>query len=150
MTIEEHVEFIAKAYRLKEYKEIVERLLILFHLEEKRKKIVKELSKGMRQKVSMLLALMISPKALLVDEPMMGLDPQSIEDTLRLLVDLKNAGVAVLVSTHIIDVFADVWDEAYILNKGKIVYHATRENIGEESLKDIFFTYTDREVGDEA
>ena len=102
----------------------------------------------MRQKVSMLLALMISPKALLVDEPMMGLDPQSIEDTLRLLVDLKNAGVAVLVSTHIIDVFADVWDEAYILNKGKIVYHATRENIGEESLKDIFFTYTDREVGD--
>ena len=41
-------------------------------------------------------------------------------------------------------------DEAYILNKGKIVYHATRENIGEESLKDIFFTYTDREVGDEA
>ena len=55
--------------------------------------------------------------------------------------------------THIkkkIDVFADVWDEAYILNKGKIVYHATRENIGEESLKDIFFTYTDREVGDEA
>ena len=150
LTIEEHVEFIAKAYRLKEYKEIVERLLILFHLEEKRKKIVKELSKGMRQKVSMLLALMISPKALLVDEPMMGLDPQSIEDTLRLLVDLKNAGVAVLVSTHIIDVFADVWDEAYILNKGKIVYHATRENIGEESLKDIFFTYTDREVGDEA
>ena len=150
LTIEEHVEFIAKAYRLEEYKETVEQLLVLFHLEEKRKKIVKELSKGMRQKVSMLLALMISPKALLVDEPMMGLDPQSIEDTLRLLVDLKNAGVAVLVSTHIIDVFAEVWDEAYILNKGKIVYHATRENIGEESLKDIFFTYTDREVGDEA
>lgn len=145
LTIDEHVEFIGKAYRCNDYKEKADTYIHLFKLDEKRKKVVKDLSKGMRQKVSMLLALIISPKALLVDEPMVGLDPASIEDTLKLMVQLKEEGVSVFVSTHIIDVFADIWDEAYIMNKGKIVRHVSRETLQDENLKDIFFACTDGE-----
>lgn len=145
LTIDEHVEFIGRAYKCKNYKELADRYIQLFHLEDKRRKTVKELSKGMKQKVSMLLALIISPKALLVDEPMVGLDPASIEETLHLLVQLKEEGVAVLISTHIIDVIEDIWDEAYIMNKGRIVRHVVRKELQEDSLKDIFFSCTDGE-----
>lgn len=145
LTIEEHVEFIGKAYKCKDYKEKADAYIHMFKLEEKRKKVVKDLSKGMKQKVSMLLALIISPHTLLIDEPMVGLDPASIEDTLQMLLHLKEQGVSILVSTHIIDVFAEIWDEAYILNKGKIVRHVSRATLQDESLKDIFFACTDGE-----
>ncbi|MEG0469434.1 MAG: ABC transporter ATP-binding protein [Longicatena sp.] len=143
LTIDEHVEFIGKAYRSKDYKEKADTYIHLFKLDEKRKKVVKELSKGMKQKVSMLLALIISPKTLMIDEPMVGLDPASIEDTLHLLVKLKEEGVAIFVSTHIIDIFDEFWDVAYIMNKGKIVRHLNRNEKGEENLKEIFFACTD-------
>lgn len=145
LTIDEHVEFIGKAYTSKNYKELAERYITLFHLEDKRKKAVKELSKGMKQKVSMLLALIISPQALLVDEPMVGLDPSSIEETLHLLVKLKNEGVAILISTHIIDVIDEIWDEAYIMSKGRIVQHVSKVDLHDDTLKEIFFACTDGE-----
>ena len=103
LTIDEHVEFIGKAYRCEHYQERAEHYITMFDLSSKRKKLVKELSKGMRQKVSMLLALLIAPKSLLVDEPMVGLDPASIEETLQLFQQLKEEGVAILISTHIIE-----------------------------------------------
>lgn len=145
LTIDEHAEFIGKAYNIKNWKANEDTFLQAFHLEDKRKKIVKELSKGMRQKVSMMLALIIEPKALLVDEPMVGLDPSSIEETLRLFVELKEQGVAILISTHIIDVIDEVWDRAYIMNKGKIVRELQRDTMEGSSLKEIFFTCTDGE-----
>ena len=77
--------------------------------------MAKELSKGMTQKLSMLLALLIQPQALLVDEPMVGLDPASIEDVLKIFTLLKEEGCAVFVSTHIIDIIKDIYDEAYIM-----------------------------------
>lgn len=144
-TIDEHVDFIARAYRKQDYKERLDVYLTLFDLQDKRKKMAKELSKGMKQKLSMLLALIIEPKALLVDEPMLGLDPASIESTLQLFQQLKQEGCAIFISTHIIDVIDEIWDQAYIMNKGKIIKSVNRETIGEESLKQIFFACTEGE-----
>lgn len=145
LTIDEHIDFIARAYHKKDYEETANRYIELFDLQEKRKKNVKELSKGMKQKVSMLLALIIEPKALLVDEPMVGLDPASIEETLHLFQTLKEQGCAIFISTHIIDVINDIWDQAYIMNKGKIIKSVSRKDIGEETLKQIFFECTEGE-----
>lgn len=141
-TIDEHIDFIARAYRKKDYQALADQYLTLFDLQDKRKKMAKELSKGMKQKLSMMLALIIEPKALLVDEPMIGLDPASIEETLHLFTRLKQQGCAIFISTHIIDVIDDLWDEAYIMNKGQIIQKVSRKDIGEESLKDIFFACT--------
>ena len=142
LTIQEHVDFIAHAYRIGEYQAIADHYITMFELEDKRKSIVKNLSKGMKQKVSMLLALIIEPKALLIDEPMVGLDPSSIESVLNLLVELKNQGIAIFVSTHIIDVIDKIWDRAYIMDKGKIVKEVSRANLGEDTLKELFFECT--------
>lgn len=145
LTIDEHIDFIGHAYQINNYKEKAEKYLEMFKLVDKRKKMAKELSKGMTQKLSMLLAFMIEPKALLVDEPMVGLDPASIEDTLKLLRTLANNGCAVLISTHIIDIVSDIFDEAYIMNHGHIIKHVKKEELQEESLKEYFFELTDGE-----
>ena len=144
-SIEEHIDFIGNAYRVDNYHEIANKYLELFKLTGKRKSMAKELSKGMTQKLSMLLALLIQPQALLVDEPMVGLDPASIEDVLKIFTLLKEEGCAVFVSTHIIDIIKDIYDEAYIMNKGKIIKHVLRDELEDESLKQYFFELTDGE-----
>ena len=140
LTVEEHINFIGKAYKLDNYMEYADKLLEKFNLSDKKKSVAKKLSKGMTQKLSMILGLITKPKSLMMDEPMIGLDPQAIEEVLTLLKELKESGISILISTHIIDVFNDIWDDAYIMNKGKIVRVVHREDLQEhESLKDIFF-----------
>lgn len=143
LTIDEHVDFIGSAYRKENYRAIADMYIQRFHLEDKRKKLAKELSKGMKQKLSMLLALIIEPRALLVDEPMVGLDPASIEETLALFQHLKEQGTAILISTHIIDVIDDIWDEAYIMDKGHIIQHVERASLQDVTLKELFFASTE-------
>lgn len=145
LTVDESIEFIGKAYRLENYKETGEKYLEQFQLTEQRNKLAKELSKGMKQKLSMILALLTEPKALLIDEPMVGLDPASIEEVLQLLVELKNQGTSILISTHIIDVVNDIWDCAYIMNHGEIIRRIHRGEEGSETLKQIFFEATAEE-----
>ncbi|MDE8329922.1 ABC transporter ATP-binding protein [Erysipelothrix rhusiopathiae] len=144
LTVQEHIDFIGHAYDVNNYKDLAAEYLELFRLDSKRDTIAKELSKGMRQKLSMILALITKPKAILVDEPMMGLDPQSIEDTLKLLKDLKDKGTSVLLSTHVIDIVSDVWDRAYIMKNGHVICEVLRKDIKDKSLKEIYF-----EVGKE-
>jgi len=139
LTVDEHLKFIASAYNIQNAEDIIDKYLKLFKIENKRKAMAKELSKGMKQKVSMILALITNPKAILIDEPMIGLDPSSIEDTLEIFKQLKSENVAVLISTHIIDIVEDIYDEAYILDHGKMIKHVIKSDLTDESLKTIFF-----------
>ena len=141
LTLREHLETVLMAYGLDvtEGMARADKYLKLFRLDEKLDWFPTQFSKGMKQKVSMLLALIISPKKLLVDEPMVGLDPASIEETLQLFVRLKKQGVAILISTHIIDVIEAIWDSAYIMDHGRIVAHVRKEELKDKSIKEIFF-----------
>lgn len=140
LTVEEHIKFIGKAYKLDNYMEYADELLEKFNLSDKKKSVAKKLSKGMTQKLSMILGLMTKPDSIMMDEPMIGLDPQAIEEVLIIMKELKEKGTSILISTHIIDVINDIWDDAYIMNKGKIVKIVHREDLQEnESLKEIFF-----------
>ena len=110
--------------------------------------MAKELSKGMTQKLSMLLAIMIEPTALLIDEPMVGLDPASIEETLHIFRRLADEGCAILISTHIIDIVSEIFDEAYIMNKGHIIKHVMKDELQGESLKEVFLELTDEQINE--
>ncbi len=148
LTVAEHIDFIGSAYKIDNYRQVADELLRGFHLEEKRKTVAKELSKGMRQKLSMLLALLIRPRALLVDEPMMGLDPASIEETLVMFAALKKGGASVLISTHIIDVVDEILDSAYIMKKGEVLAKVQRADLRGDTLKEIFFRYDAGKLGE--
>ncbi len=145
LTVTEHLEFIARAYRLENWKPYAEQLLERFELTDKKDKLGKELSKGMQQKVSICCAVLHKPSVLIFDEPMVGLDPHAIKQLKLMFSELKNEGCSVLISTHMIDSVENYWDVAHIMMKGS--FAATKYNHAgdqEKSLEDLFFEITER------
>jgi ABC-type multidrug transport system ATPase subunit len=151
LTVMEHMEFIARAYRLEQWESYSEDLLRRFELDDKKNKLGKELSKGMQQKVSLCCAFLPKPQALILDEPLVGLDPHGIRELKAIIMELRNEGRALIVSTHIIDSVEDEWDTTYIMQKGKVAReckridgcHASQDR--KESLEDIYFSITEGE-----
>ena len=145
LTVDEHLEFVARAYKLDNYKDYKEELLRRFELDDKKKKFGDELSKGMQQKLSICCGLLPKPKLILFDEPMIGLDPPAIKELKSLLLELKQQGASVLVSTHMIDSIEELWDTTYIMMKGRVAAVVERDKMGEgdKSLEDIFFEITE-------
>lgn len=145
LTVAEHLEFIARAYSLSDWKERADSLLSRFELFDKKDKLGKELSKGMQQKLSICCALLPEPKVIVFDEPMVGLDPHAIKELKAVFAELKTAGASVLISTHMLDSVEDYWDVAHIMVKGR--FAATRKNEalseGECSLEELFFSITE-------
>ncbi len=80
LTVREHLEFIIHAYNLSVTEEDITNLFERFELLDKQDKLGNELSKGMMQKVSICCALIVNPKVILLDEPMVGLDPAAIKE----------------------------------------------------------------------
>ena len=148
LTVREQFEFVVRAYKLdreKSRKYAVE-LVDRFRLTEVVDTLCKDLSKGMQQKVSIICALLPRPKLLLLDEPMLGLDPHAIKELRQLVQELAEDGVAVLISTHMISTVEGIWNKAYIMRKGKVIScHRKEEMIGmwAESLERIFFAETE-------
>lgn len=145
LTVDEHMEFVARAYKLENYKEYKEELLRRFELDDKKKKFGDELSKGMQQKLSICCGLLPKPKLILFDEPMIGLDPHAIKELKTMLLELKQQGASILVSTHMIDSIEELWDTTYIMMKGRVAAVVERDKLGEgdKSLEDIFFEITE-------
>lgn len=145
LTVAEHLEFIARAYSLSNWKERADSLLSRFELFDKKDKLGKELSKGMQQKLSICCALLPEPKVIVFDEPMVGLDPHAIKELKAVFAELKTAGASVLISTHMLDSVEDYWDVAHIMVNGR--FAATRKNEalseGECSLEELFFSITE-------
>ena len=139
------MEFIARAYKLKDYKAYKDELLTRFDLDDKRKKFGDELSKGMQQKLSICCGLLPRPQLVLFDEPMIGLDPHAIKELKLLLQELRDKGCSVLLSTHMIDSIEELWDTTYIMQRGRVAAVVQRDQIGEEDkkLEDIFFEITE-------
>ncbi len=143
LTVGEHLEFIARAYRLEDgWRERGEALLNRLEILDKKDKLSRELSKGMTQKLSIAAALLPQPKAVIFDEPLVGLDPKAIEEVIKLFTELRDEGVSVLISTHIIDTVESIWDRALIMCKGTILREVTREELGDRPLKELFFSLT--------
>lgn len=147
LTVMEHLEFIARAYRLTDWQPRAESLLSRLELGDKRDKLGKELSKGMQQKLSICCALLPEPRVALFDEPLVGLDPHAIKELKLLFGELRDAGCAVLISTHMLDSVDEFWDKVLILMEGKIAAVRSRRDIEQsgENLEQLFFSITERE-----
>ena len=145
LTVWEHMEFVARAYRLQDYQARAEALLERFSLTEHKKKLGSALSKGMAQKLSICLGLFTEPTVLLLDEPFIGLDPHAIKELKHVMEALRNQGATLLVSTHIIESVDMLWDRAVIMQKGTIRRTLTREELrsGGASLEELFFEITE-------
>ena len=99
-------------------------------------------SHGMRQKIVIMGVLICNPKIWILDEPMTGLDPASSYKLKQMMKDHASRGNTVFFSTHVLEVAEKLCDKVAIINKGKIVYYGTLEELKDkyagDSLEDIF------------
>lgn len=142
LTVREHMEFITRAYGMEASEEEVKELLEKFELTDKQDKLGSELSKGMMQKVSICCALIIRPKVILLDEPMVGLDPAAIKELKTTLLELKDRGCTVLISTHMLEMVKELWDVTFVMDKGHILGTYAREALANEDLEELYFKVT--------
>ena len=151
LTVWEHLEFTASVYRVPAFEPHAERFLTQFELTEKRDTIAQELSRGMRQKVAICCAYLHQPQVILFDEPLTGLDPRGIRTLKASIRERAEAGAAVIVSSHLLDLIDDLCSHLLILHRGQSLFHGTiaeakcRQNdLGPDaSLEDVFFQFTE-------
>ncbi len=151
LTVWEHMEFIARAYRLENWENRAGELMRRFELMDKRDKLGKELSKGMQQKISICCALLIEPKVVLFDEPLVGLDPHAIKELKLMFGEMKEKGTTIIISTHMLESVEDIWDRVFIMMNGRIEAERSRKQVEEtgENLNELFFRITEGRTGEE-
>ncbi|HVF58108.1 MAG TPA: ABC transporter ATP-binding protein [Pyrinomonadaceae bacterium] len=137
MTVEQMVRFTRPFYRGWSA-ELERKYMRAFELPPKRK--VRALSKGMRTKLALLLALARAPELLILDEPTEGLDPSMTEELLRLLTGLVAEGVTVFFSSHQIADVEQVADRVCIVNRGRVVLEGALDEL-KESYRKVNLAY---------
>jgi len=146
LTGSEYLEFVARLYGLSRplAKERAAELLQLFQLNEDRRKLIGEFSKGMRKRLAMAAALIHRPRLFLMDEPFEGVDALGARLMKDILVEQVHHGATVFLTSHVLDVVERLCDRVAIINRGKVVVQGTmselrRETVeGASTLEDIF------------
>lgn len=151
LTVWEHFQFVAAAYRLQAWEPAAEALLDQWELREKRDAPASGLSRGMRQKTAVACGLLHDPTAIILDEPLTGLDPRGIR-TMREAIRARAAGgAAVLVSSHLLGLVEDLCTSVLLLVRGRKVLHGRLDDLRRDavakgragSLEDLFFRLTE-------
>lgn len=130
LTVKEFIAFMAELRKLKrnDKEEKVQKIMEQTGLKEMQNKLIKNLSRGQKQRVSLAGALIGDPEVLILDEPTVGLDPKQITEIRSLIKELgKNH--TVILSSHILSEVSQICDKVIIINKGKIVAEDTPENL---------------------
>lgn len=130
MTVEAYLHFVGgiKGVPPKKRREDVERIIHEVGLTDVRKRLIKNLSKGYKQRVGLAQAIIGDPDVLVLDEPTVGLDPKQIKEIRDIIKELGKKHTIIL-STHILPEVSMVCDRVIIINKGKIVAIDKTENL---------------------
>jgi len=122
----------------------IERLLAMLDLTDKRNTRYRKLSGGQKQRLSIALALIGRPRVAVLDELTTGLDPVARRDAWRLLDDIRNSGVTILLITHFMTEAERLCDRVAIMRDGRIAALGTPAELGTPTLEDTFVALTDR------
>ena len=149
LTAREFFRFIGQLFQMDDARiaASAQELIARFHLDEFADLPLESLSHGTRQRVAIVSALLHGPEVFVIDEPMVGLDPQHariVKDTLK---ERTRAGMTVLMSTHELSVAEEMADRIGIINGGKLIAVGTRDELRKRSgasgpLEDIFLALT--------
>ena len=148
LTVKEFVTYMAelKQVNRKQRKEKIEEIIEKTGLKEVEKKLIRNLSRGYKQRVSMAGALVGEPKILILDEPTVGLDPKQITEIRALIKELGKTHTVIL-SSHILSEVSQICNKVIIINKGKIVAIDTPQKLEEKvnSKNCVYVTIEDPE-----
>ena len=130
MTVYEYLKFVAELKKLdrKKRKEMIEDAMDMTGITEVKNRLIKNLSKGFRQRVGFAQALLGYPEIIILDEPTVGLDPKQIIE-IRELIKKLGENHTVILSSHILSEISAVCDHVFIISKGKLVASDATENL---------------------
>ena len=148
----EYLNFMADVYDISadKRKEKIEELTKKFEIYNELNNQIQSYSHGMRQKIVICGALLSEPKNWILDEPMTGLDPKSSFDLKEMMREHSKSGKTVFFSTHVLEVAEKLCDRVGIINKGKLVFVGTFDEMKEKfkeqaSLEELFLEITEKE-----
>jgi lipopolysaccharide export system ATP-binding protein len=131
LTVEENILLVLEMQGVppKQRREIAERLLEEMNLTKVRRNLGQSLSGGERRRVEIARALATNPKFLLLDEPFTGVDPLAVEDLQRIIAQLRQRGIGILITDHNVRETLRITDRSYIISEGIIRTHGTPQEI---------------------
>lgn len=149
LTVEEHLRFVGRLYGVADAADRAPVLLEELELTDKRKSLPGELSRGMKQKLAIACGLLHNPKALILDEPLTGLDPSGIKKMRATIAARAQNGAAVILSSHLLNLVEELCTTLLVIRKGRCVARgslaeivAARPDLAGQSLEDIFLSLT--------
>lgn len=136
----DYLNFICDIYNVgEERRDLIKKYGDLFELTGFLGNTINTYSHGMKQKLAIISALIHKPKLLLLDEPFVGLDPVSSHNLKEIMKELTKDGVAILFSTHVLEVAEKLCNKVAVIKKGKlVVFDSMKKVIKDKSLEDLF------------
>ncbi|HSB53191.1 MAG TPA: ABC transporter ATP-binding protein [Gemmatimonadales bacterium] len=145
LTVEEHLRFVGRLYQVVDIEDRIPGLLDEMDLDPKRSALPGELSRGMKQKLAIACGLLHQPRALLLDEPLTGLDPLGIRRMKATIVSRARAGTAVILSSHLLHLVEEICTRVLVMKAGEAVAFGTipeivasRPALSGRRLEDVF------------
>jgi ABC-2 type transport system ATP-binding protein len=152
LTVEEHLRFIARLYQLGDVSDKIPGLLQELDLADKRAALPGELSRGMKQKLAIACGLLHEPEALLLDEPLTGLDPVGIRRMKTTIMRRAADGASVILSSHLLHLVEEICTRVLIMQRGLVVAFGTiaeiidaRPDLQSRNLEDVFLALIGQE-----
>lgn len=150
LTVWQHLVFTARVYQVADYESRGRALLEELAMGDKHRLLPGELSRGMKQKLTLACGLLHSPRVILFDEPLTGLDPAGIRGMKETMKRLAREGAALILSSHLLTLLEEVCTHVLILKDGTKIADGSLDEVRrrfsthpDESLEDVFFKATD-------
>ncbi len=153
-TAEENLRLMARLYQCPDFQETIDRLLRIAGLHDRRSDRVSTYSGGMKRRLNLSMGLVHQPELVLLDEPTVGVDPQSRNHIFDTLTELKTNGTSLLYTTHYMEEAQRLCDRVAIMNDGRIIACGTSSELAEQSgapdadLETVFLKLTGRRLRD--
>ncbi|MBM78243.1 MAG: gliding motility-associated ABC transporter ATP-binding subunit GldA [Crocinitomicaceae bacterium] len=145
MYVKEFLEFIAKIYKVKDYKSAVDQAILKVKLNKESHKKIGQLSKGYQQRVGIAQAIIHDPSVLILDEPTSGLDPNQLDDIRNLIIELGKTKT-ILLSTHIMQEVESICDRIIVIKNGKLVADDAIQNKKSKNKEQVIEVEFDKKV----
>ncbi len=148
----EYLNFVADMFKVdnRQRRERISKLSEAFKMEHALTKIIDTYSHGMRQKLSLIAALLHNPGVWILDEPIVGLDPESAYRLKKMMKSHSKNGKTVFFSTHVMEIVEKICDRVAIISKGELIFTGTvedlKKNRGDSTMEEVFLEVTKSEA----
>lgn len=149
LRVDEYLQFFSAAYEIPSHERdpLIDSLLELVDLRVKRDSMVDSLSRGMKQRLSLARALVHDPEVLILDEPASGLDPRARVELRELILELRDMGKTIVISSHILSELEEICTDVAIIEAGRLLAQGSPKDIlgSLEATRQIQVTFSDGE-----